>query len=49
LLETEIACTADALQTLIPRIGRLHLVEVEYTQAMRQAELTWVRTLRARA
>jgi DNA-binding PadR family transcriptional regulator len=45
LLEGEIACLDAALRTLVPRIGRLFLLEVEYTRSMRQAELTWVRSV----
>ncbi len=44
-LETEIAGLDSVLQAMVPRIGRLLLVEVEYTRAMRQAELVWVRSL----
>jgi DNA-binding PadR family transcriptional regulator len=45
LLEQEIASLDGVLQTMVPKIGRLVLVEVEYILAMRQAELAWVRTL----
>ena len=44
-LEAEIAGTDAALREIMPKIGRLVLVEVEYTQAMRRAELEWVRAL----
>jgi DNA-binding PadR family transcriptional regulator len=44
-LEAEIAGTDAVLRELLPRIGRLVLVELEYTQAMRRAELEWVRAL----
>jgi DNA-binding PadR family transcriptional regulator len=45
LLEAEIANLDMVLKTMIPKIGRLVLVEVEYARAMRQAELAWVHTL----
>jgi DNA-binding PadR family transcriptional regulator len=44
-LEAEIAATDAVLREIVPRLGRLVLVEVEYTQAMRRAELEWVRAL----
>ena len=44
-LEAQIAGTDTVLRELLPRIGRLVLVEMEYTQAMRRAELEWVRAL----
>jgi DNA-binding PadR family transcriptional regulator len=44
-LEEEIAGTDAVLREIMPRIGRLVLVELEYTQAMRRAELGWVRAL----
>jgi DNA-binding PadR family transcriptional regulator len=44
LLEAEIAGLDTVLKTLVPRIGRLVLVEVEYARAMRQAELAWVQS-----
>jgi DNA-binding PadR family transcriptional regulator len=44
-LEAEIAGLDAVLQTMVPRIGRLVLIEVEYAQAMRRAELAWVRSL----
>ncbi len=44
-LEAEIASTAAVLNEILPKIGRLVLVEMEYTQAMRRAELEWVRAL----
>ena len=44
LLESEIAELGNVLKTMIPRIGRLVLIEVEYARAMRQAELGWVRS-----
>jgi DNA-binding PadR family transcriptional regulator len=45
LLEAEIANLHQVLEMMVPRIGRLVLVEVEYARAMRQAELAWVRSL----
>jgi hypothetical protein len=30
---------------MVPRIGRLVLVEVEYARAIKEAELAWVRSL----
>ncbi len=45
LLESEIAELRMVLKTMVPKIGRLVLVEVEYVRAMRQAELTWVKSL----
>jgi len=45
LLEAEIADLNGVLQTMVPRIGRLVLVEVEYARAMWQAELAWVKSL----
>jgi DNA-binding PadR family transcriptional regulator len=44
-LEAKIAGLDTVLQTMVPRIGRLVLIEVEYERAMRQAELAWVRSL----
>jgi hypothetical protein len=41
-LEEEIATLDMVLRTMVPQIGRLVLVEVEYLRAMRQAELAWV-------
>jgi DNA-binding PadR family transcriptional regulator len=45
LLEAEIAGLKTVLKTMVPKIGRLVLVEVEYARAMRQAELAWVKSL----
>jgi DNA-binding PadR family transcriptional regulator len=42
LLEAEIAGLDAVLETMVPRIGRLVLIEVEYARAMREAELAWV-------
>src|SRR5262249_52429038 len=44
LLETEIVELSGVLKTMIPKIGRLVLIEVEYARAMRRAELAWVRS-----
>jgi DNA-binding PadR family transcriptional regulator len=43
-LQEEIAALDLVLKTMVPQIGRLVLVEVEYLRAMRQAELTWVQS-----
>jgi hypothetical protein len=45
LLETEITNLDSVLEQMMPRIGRLVLVEVEYERAMRKAELSWVKSL----
>jgi DNA-binding PadR family transcriptional regulator len=45
LLEAEVANLTGVLETMFPRIGRLVLLEVEYTRAVRQAELAWVRAV----
>ena len=44
LLEAEIANLDMVLRTMVPRIGRLVLIEVEYARAMRRAELAWVQS-----
>jgi DNA-binding PadR family transcriptional regulator len=44
-LESEIAGLDAALEELIPRIGRLVVLESEYTRVLRAAELGWVRSL----
>jgi DNA-binding PadR family transcriptional regulator len=44
-LKEEIAGLTMALKTMVPRIGRLPLIEVEYARAMRRAELAWVQAL----
>ena len=41
-LEIEIENYKQVLTNLIPRIGRLPLIEVEYALAMRTAEREWV-------
>jgi DNA-binding PadR family transcriptional regulator len=43
-LEAEIANLDAVLKTMVPQIGRLVLIEVEYARAMRQAELAWVQS-----
>jgi DNA-binding PadR family transcriptional regulator len=45
LLEAEVAELDSVLRTMVPKIGRVVLVEVEYTVAMRRAELAWVRSI----
>jgi DNA-binding PadR family transcriptional regulator len=45
LLEAAVAELDSVLRTMIPKIGRVVLVEVEYTVAMRRAELAWVRSI----
>ncbi len=45
LLEAEITCLNAVLATMVPRIGRLVLVEIEYRRAMKEAERVWVRSL----
>jgi DNA-binding PadR family transcriptional regulator len=45
LLEEEVTSLGTVLKTMVPKIGRLVLVEVEYARAMRRAELAWVRSL----
>src|SRR5262249_11342600 len=47
LLEAKIADLDTVLNTLVPRIGRLVLIEVEYERAMRQAERAWVQALQS--
>ena len=44
-LEREIVELGSVLEMMVPQIGRLVLVEVEYLRSMRQAELSWVRSL----
>jgi DNA-binding PadR family transcriptional regulator len=45
LLDAEAAALGNVLEEMIPRIGRLPLVEVQYARAMRQAESAWVGSL----
>jgi DNA-binding PadR family transcriptional regulator len=44
-LDEEIAGFTAVLKQMVPRIGRLVLVEVEYARAMRRAERAWVQSL----
>jgi DNA-binding PadR family transcriptional regulator len=44
-LDMEIVGFSAVLQQLIPKIGRAVLVEAEYVRALKQAELTYVRSL----
>jgi DNA-binding PadR family transcriptional regulator len=44
-LAAEIGCLDSVLKTMVPQIGRLVLIEVEYLRAMRQAELAWAQSL----
>jgi DNA-binding PadR family transcriptional regulator len=44
-LAAELIQLDRVLEGLVPRLGRLLLVEVEYTRALRQAELAWLRGL----
>lgn len=44
-LEREIATSNASMQSVIAWVGRINLIEEEYLQAMRQAELAWVRSL----
>jgi hypothetical protein len=41
-LDNEIVGYVRVLKEITPRIGRLNLIEVEYTLAMRNAERRWV-------
>jgi DNA-binding PadR family transcriptional regulator len=45
LLETEVAGLDRVLAEIVPKIGRLYLVEIEYRRALREAELAWVKSL----
>jgi len=45
LLESEIAGLNAVLREMMPKIGRLVLVEVEYERALREAEMAWVKSL----
>jgi len=45
LLEKEISDRDDILGEARARVSRIHLIESEYAQAMRAAELAWVRHL----
>jgi DNA-binding PadR family transcriptional regulator len=45
LLEAEIAGLDTALADPVHKLGRLIVIEVEFTRAIKQAELDWVRSL----
>ena len=45
LLESEITAIDARMAGALPRIGRIHLVELEYARAMQAAELAWVKGL----
>jgi len=44
-LENEIAAVSAGMQSLVDRVGRINLIEIEYLLAMRKAEAEWVRAL----
>ena len=44
-LEAAVTELDQVLERMVPLLGRLLLLEVEYARAMRQAELAWVRGL----
>jgi DNA-binding PadR family transcriptional regulator len=44
-MEHEVASLSAGLRAMVPRIGRLVMLESEYARAMKKAELTWVRSL----
>lgn len=44
-LQAQIALLRNVLTEMTPKIGRLVLVEVEYSLAMLEAEMAWVRSL----
>jgi DNA-binding PadR family transcriptional regulator len=45
LLEAEIARLQTAVETLLPRLTRINVVEIEYDVAIKRAELQFVRAL----
>lgn len=45
LLVAEVAGLDRVLAEIVPKIGRLFLVEIEYRRALREAELAWVKSL----
>ncbi len=44
-LEAEIAGLGRALEDLVPKLGRVHLIEAEFSRSIRQAELVWVESI----
>ena len=44
-LRVTVATLDERLTAALPRVGRIHLVELEYARAMRAAELAWVKAL----
>jgi DNA-binding PadR family transcriptional regulator len=44
-IDLEILTLSTVLQTMVPQIGRIPLLEVEYVRAMLQAEKEWVRSV----
>ena len=46
-LQTGLVAMTAVIESLVPKIGRLPLIEVEYLIAMRRAELGWVQALAA--
>jgi DNA-binding PadR family transcriptional regulator len=44
-LASAITAMQGVLEKMVPRIGRLPLIEVEYARALREAELAWVRAI----
>lgn len=45
LLENETRGLVVAIETLVDRVGRINLIEIEYQLAMRKAELEWIRAV----
>jgi DNA-binding PadR family transcriptional regulator len=46
-LERQIAGHNRAIEVLTPRVRRINVIETEYTRAIREAELAWVRQILA--
>ena len=44
-LKAEIAGLDSAIADLIPKLGRVLLIEADFSRSMRQAELAWVQSL----
>ena len=44
-LESEVQHLESVLKEIVPRVGRLNLIEVEYSVALRKAELLWVKKI----